>query len=128
MTYGTRSFSYLLEEKMLQECGPLGKKETTDDDYYRKYAKWSDVPVPHSYVDPAAAPFHSPESASLKRTTIEQEGMDDCTRRLLSPTLLRIMPNQIVSFPKCPDHNFMIWANINLHVHRNDRNLRSFEI
>ena len=74
-----RCLNYLLEEKNYRECGLHGKKEYTDENYYKKYAKWDDVPVPHSYVDPMADPlqFHSSVSVkALKRTATEQEGMD----------------------------------------------------
>ena len=82
-------------------------------------------------MDSVAAPleFHSPKLGSLvKRTAAEQEGIDNRTRRLWSPTLYHVEPSQLVSFPRCPDHNFMIWPNVDLLVHRNDSKLRSFEI
>lgn len=146
MSYGMRSLNFLLEEQKLRECGLLGEKESTNDSYYTKYAQWTDFPAPRAktsvpgwktvpHVDSVAAFFpedlesHSPPPTILvKRTPVEQEGMDYRTRRLWSPTLYRIEPNQLVYFPRNSDHNFMIWANVDLLVHRNDSKLRSFEI
>ena len=47
---------------------------------------------------------------------------------MYSLTLLNTQPNQLVSFPKHPDHNFFIWANPDFLVHRFDEGLRSFQI
>ena len=47
---------------------------------------------------------------------------------MYSLTLLSIQPSQLVNFPKCPDHNFFIWTNVDLHVHRFDSVLKSFQI
>ena len=72
---------------------------------------------------------HSPPPESLvERTPGEKEGIDYHTRCLWSPTLYRTDPNQLVCFPRNPDHYFMIWANVDLLVHRTDGKLRSFEI
>ena len=57
MRYGMKSLNYLLEEKKLKECGLIGEKESTDDGYYKKYAKWDEVPVPSNYVSPSAGPL-----------------------------------------------------------------------
>lgn len=130
-----RSFNFLLEEKKLGECDLLGEKYYTDDSYYPKYSQWTNVPVPRSHVDSLAVFFpedlesHSPPPVSLvERTPAEQEGMDCYTMSLWSPTLLRIEPYRLVNFPRNPDHNFMIWFNVDLLVRRNDTKLRSFEI
>ena len=131
MRFGMRSLNYLLEEEKRLECDLVGAKEYTNNDYYKKYSKWDDVPVPRNYVDPAAGPleFNSPVSTkSLKRTATEQEGMDRRTMNLWSPTLLRIEPSQLVNIPRCPYHNFLIWANVDLYVHRYDSILRSVRI
>ena len=85
-----RSLNFLLEEKKFWEFGLLGEKEYTDDNYYTKYSKWDNVPVPRSYVDPTVGPleFQSPNPASLIiRSFIEQEGMDRRKMNLWSPTL-----------------------------------------
>ena len=47
---------------------------------------------------------------------------------MYSPTLLNNTPHQLVSFPKNPDHNFYIWANPDLIVHRFDKGLRSWQV
>lgn len=127
MTYEMRSLNYLLEEKKLRECGLLGEKDYTNDGYYTKYSRWDDVSVPRSHVDfvageavPSPIVTLSPAEPSTilaKRTAAEQEGMAQRTLSLWSPTLLRMRPNRLASFPGHPDHNFMIWSNVDLHVH-----------
>ena len=47
---------------------------------------------------------------------------------MYSPTLLNTRPNQLINFPRHPDHNFFIWANPDLIVHRYDEGLRSWQI
>ena len=47
---------------------------------------------------------------------------------MYSPTLLNTTPNQLVSILKNPDHNFRIWANPDLIVHKFDKGLKSFQI
>ena len=47
---------------------------------------------------------------------------------MYSPTLLNTTPHQLVSFPKNPDHNFYIWANPDLIVHRFDKGPRSWQV
>ena len=129
MRFGMKSQNYLLEEKKLKECGLLGKKESTDDMYYQKYNKWDEIPVPRNYVSPSAGPleFKSPVKTP-KRTRAEKEGIENHVLSMYSLTLLRIEPSQLVNFPRCPDHNFFIWPNVDLYVHRYDSVLRSFKI
>ena len=80
MSYGMRSLNFLLEEKKLKECDLLGKKETTNDSYYLKYAQWTNVPAPLTktplpwwktvpHVDSVAA--FSPEDF-IKRMLVDQ--------------------------------------------------------
>ena len=45
-----------------------------------------------------------------------------------SPTLLNTRLNQLISFPGYPDHNFFIWANPDLIVHRYEEGLKSWQI
>ena len=72
MWYGMKSLNYLLEDNKLKECGLLGEKESTDDGYYKKYAKWDEVPIPSNYVSPSIGPlkFQSPVM-TVKRSRAE---------------------------------------------------------
>ena len=47
---------------------------------------------------------------------------------MYSPTLLNTRPNKLISFPGHPDHNFFIWANPDLIVHRYEEGLKSWQI
>lgn len=66
------------------------------------------------------SPVQAPE-----RTQSEHKGILD---RMYSPTLLNTCPNQLVSFPRHPDHNFFIWANPDYIVHRYEEGLKSWQI
>ena len=107
MSYGIRSLYFLLEEKKLKECGLLGKNESTDDTYYPKYMKWTDVPAPHTKTPPVRLSSNPHHSASLTDKPAEQEGIEYCTGSSWSPTLLRTEPNLLMKFLDNPDFNFM---------------------
>ena len=47
---------------------------------------------------------------------------------MYSLTLLNTHPNQLVCFPRHPDHNFFILAKPDYIVHRHDEGLRSWQI
>ena len=129
MNYGMRFLSFLFEEKKLKECGLVGKSESTDDWLNIKYPKWQNVPVPLGYKSPLDMPpeLGSPVKA-LERSKAEHEGILTRMLSMYSPTLLDSTPNQLVNFPNHPDHNFFIWANPNLIVHRFDKGLKSWQI
>ena len=73
-------------------------------------------------------------SATIKRpvpteaTQSEDEGIVMRLHNMYSPTLLNTRPNQLVSFPRHPDHNFFIWANPDYIVHRHEEGLRCWQI
>lgn len=129
MRFGMRSLSYLLEERKLQVCGLVRENKSTDDWLIVKYVKWDSVPVPRRYLSPSERPseFNSPNKAP-KRSRAEDEGIMTQMLDMYSPTLLNTQPSQLVSFPRYPDHNFFIWANPDLIVHRFDKGRRSFQI
>lgn len=129
LDYGKRSLKYLLEETKLKECGLLGKNESTNDGLTNKYTKWQDVPVPSSYKSPLSMPpmvgfpVQAPE-----RLQSEHEGIITCMLSMYSPTLLKTIPNKLISFPHHPDHNFFVWANPDLVVHKYDSVLKSWQV
>ena len=47
---------------------------------------------------------------------------------MYSPTLLETIPNKLISFPHHPDHNFFVWANPDLVVHKYDSGLKSWHV
>ena len=126
--YGKRSLKYLLEESKLRDCGLVGKKEFTDDGP-NKYSDWRDVPVPRSYRSPLSEPpvLGSPVKTP-QRTQSEHKGIIDSMYNMYSPTLLGTCRNQLVSCPWLADHNFFIWANPDLIVHRYEEGLKSWQI
>ena len=107
----------------------MGKHEFRDDGPFIKYPDWQDVPVPLNYKSPLNEPpvLGSPVQAP-ERTRSEHEGILDRMYNMYSPTFLNVCPNQLVSFPRHPDHNFFIWANPDNIVHRYDEGLRSWQI
>lgn len=124
-----RSLNYLLEDKKLQECGLLGKNESTNYWPVPKFVKWESVPRPRRYRLPSeTSPILGSSVRAPKRTRSEDEGIMMWMHNMYSPTLLNNQPNQLVSFPRYPDHNFVIWANPDLIVHRFDKGLRSRQI
>lgn len=129
MHFGMRSLNYLLEEKKLQECGLVGENESTNDWLIPKNVKWDSVPVPRRYLSPSERPpeFKSSTKAP-KRSRAEDEGIVTLMLDIYSPTLLNTQPNHLVTFPRHPDHNFFIWANLDLLVHRFDEGLRSWHV
>ena len=52
MCFGLRSLKFLLEEKKLQECGLLGKDESTGDWLIPKFVKSDNVPRLRGYRSP----------------------------------------------------------------------------
>ena len=129
MRYGMRSLNYLLEEKKLQECGLLGKDESTDDWLIPKFVDWRSVPKPRHYLSLSERPpiVGSPVRPPM-RSQAEDEGIMTRMYDIYSPTLLKSMPNQLIAFPKNPDHNFFIWANPDLIVHRFGKCLKSWQV
>lgn len=123
-----RSRYFLLEEQKLKECDLLGKNESTDDSYYLKYVKWTDVQAPHTKTPPARLALDPYPSASLADKPAEPEGIEYCMRCSWSPTLLHTKPNLLMDFPDNPDFNFITWANVDFIVHRNNSLLKSFQI
>ena len=126
--YGKRSLKYLLEESKLRDCGLVGQNEYTDDGP-NKYSDWRDVPAPKRYRSPLSEPpvLGSPVKTP-QRTRSEDEGMIERLYKMYSPTLLRACRNQLVSCPWLADHNFFIWANPDLIVHRYEEGLKSWQI
>ena len=118
LQYGKRSLKYLLEESKLRDCGLVGKNEYTDDGP-NKYSDWRDVPVPSSYKSSLSEPpmLGSPVKTP-HRTQSEHEGIIEHMYNMYSPTLLGTCRNRLVSCPWLADHNFFIWANPDLIVHR----------
>lgn len=129
MCFGMRSLKYLLEEKKLQECVLLGKNESIDDWLIPKFVKSEDVPRPRGYCSPLdtspilGSPFKAPE-----RTRFEDKGIVMRMHNMYSLNMLNTRLNQLVSFLRHSDHNFFIWANPDLIVHRYDEGLRSWQI
>ena len=76
MCFGMRSLSYLLEKKKLQECGLLGKDESTDDWFIPKFVNWQSVLVPRRFLSPSERPpmVGSPVEPP-KRSHAEDEGI-----------------------------------------------------
>ena len=128
LDYGKKSLKYLLEEKKLKDCGLFGKNESTDDGP-NKYSEWQDVLVPSNYKSPLSttpvlgSPVYAPEW-----TQSEHEGILARMLSMYSPTLLETIPNKLISFPRHPDHNFFVWANPDLVVHKYDSGLKSWQI
>ena len=87
------------------------------------------MPVPKSHVSPLDEPpvLGSPVKVP-ERTRSEHEGILDRMYSMYSPTLLDTRPNRLIYFPRNPDHNFFIWGNPDLIVHRNDAGLKSWQI
>lgn len=124
-----RSLSFLLEEKKLRECGLVGETEFIDDWLNVKYSKWQSVPVPLVYKSPLDRPLEFKSLVKAPKISyVEHEGIVKHMLSMYSSTLLNAQPNQLVSFPRHPDHNLFIWANPDLLVHRFDDGLRSFQI
>ena len=84
------------------------------------------MPVPKSHVSPVDEPpvLGSPIKAP-ERTRSEHEGILD---RMYSPTLLDTRRDQLIYFPRNPDHNFYIWGDPDNIVHRNDAGLKSWQV
>ena len=76
MSYRMWSLNFLLEEEKLRDFGLLGKSETTNDAYYPKYVKWTDVPALHSKTPPPRLVFDPRPSANLVEKPTEQEGIE----------------------------------------------------
>ena len=69
------------------------------------------------------SPIQAPE-----RTRSEHEGILDRMYNMYSPTLLDTRRDQLIYFPRNPDHIFYIWGNPDHIVHRNDAGLKSWQV
>lgn len=128
LDFGKRSLKFLLEESKLRDCGLVGEKEYTDDGP-NKYSKWQDVPVPLNYKSPLNMPLVLRSAVqALERTQSEHKGILACMLSIYYPTLVETIPNKLISFPRHPDHNFFVWANPDLVVHKYDSGLKSWQI
>lgn len=128
MCFGMQSLRYFLEEKNLQECGLLGKDESTDDWLIPKFVNWRSVHMPRRFLSPLERPQVVGSSVKPpKRSQVEDEGVLMRMLSMYSPTLLNTTSHQQVYFPRTPDHNFYIWANPDPIVHSFEEGLKSWK-